>query len=71
MSDRRSFLGKITALAATAMAAPFVAISNSVKQSNSPVENSQKEKDINIIKQIKPLGFIWETEDPFLFCVHH
>lgn len=24
----------------------------------------------NIIK-IKPLGFPWETQDPFIFCVHH
>jgi redox-sensitive bicupin YhaK (pirin superfamily) len=23
------------------------------------------------IKNIKPLGFTWETCDPFLFCVHH
>ena len=23
------------------------------------------------IKNIKPLGFPWETQDPFLFCVHH
>ncbi|MDX1629388.1 MAG: pirin family protein [Fulvivirga sp.] len=23
------------------------------------------------IKNIKPLGFPWETSDPFLFCVHH
>lgn len=23
------------------------------------------------IKAIKSLGFVWETEDPFLFCVHH
>jgi redox-sensitive bicupin YhaK (pirin superfamily) len=23
------------------------------------------------IVQIKPLGFPWETTDPFLFCVHH
>lgn len=23
------------------------------------------------IKQIRPLGFQWETHDPFLFCVHH
>jgi len=26
---------------------------------------------INPIKQITPLGFPWETNDPFLFCVHH
>ena len=25
----------------------------------------------NIIKEIKPLGFPWNTQDPFLFCVHH
>lgn len=24
-----------------------------------------------IIKSIKPLGFQWETSDPFIFCVHH
>ena len=23
------------------------------------------------IKSVKPLGFTWETSDPFLFCVHH
>lgn len=23
------------------------------------------------IKQIKPMSFPWETQDPFLFCVHH
>jgi len=25
----------------------------------------------NVIIDIKPLGFPWETQDPFLFCVHH
>lgn len=24
-----------------------------------------------LITNIKPLGFTWETADPFLFCVHH
>jgi quercetin 2,3-dioxygenase len=24
-----------------------------------------------LISNIKPLGFTWETNDPFLFCVHH
>ncbi len=24
-----------------------------------------------LINNIKPLGFTWETQDPFLFCVHH
>ena len=25
----------------------------------------------SVIKKIKPLGFPWETSDPFLFCVYH
>lgn len=25
----------------------------------------------SVILEIKPLGFPWETKDPFLFCVHH
>jgi quercetin 2,3-dioxygenase len=28
-------------------------------------------KFMNPIIKIKPLGFQWETADPFLFCVHH
>jgi redox-sensitive bicupin YhaK (pirin superfamily) len=24
-----------------------------------------------LIVNMRPLGFMWETEDPFLFCVHH
>lgn len=24
-----------------------------------------------LINKIQPLGFTWETKDPFLFCVHH
>lgn len=25
----------------------------------------------NLVSSIKPLGFTWQTADPFLFCVHH
>ena len=32
--------------------------------------NDQKE-EVMAIKKIRPLGFQWETLDPFLFCVHH
>lgn len=27
--------------------------------------------DMSSVKKIRPLGFQWETADPFLFCVHH
>ena len=26
---------------------------------------------MSAIKSVKPLGFPWQTQDPFLFCVHH
>lgn len=26
---------------------------------------------MNKLKNIKPLGFLWETQDPFLFCAYH
>jgi len=25
----------------------------------------------NVVLRVKPLGFPWETQDPFLFCVYH
>ena len=25
----------------------------------------------NVVKKVAPLGFPWQTPDPFLFCVHH
>ena len=32
---------------------------------------SKSTNNMQTIKSIKPLGFQWETSDPFLFCVHH
>lgn len=42
-------------------------------------KNDNKENVVNkneimndkIVSAIKPLGFTWETNNPFLFCVHH
>lgn len=33
--------------------------------------NPANQKEINMIKSVKPMGFNWDTLDPFLFCVHH
>jgi redox-sensitive bicupin YhaK (pirin superfamily) len=63
-NNRRSFLGKLTLSLSALFTMPAIgAFANTT---------SDKQKTMkNTIKQIKPLGFQWETADPFLFCVHH
>lgn len=62
--ERRNFLGKLSAAFALALAAPVKGFSNTLKQTYNALNP-------NPILKIKPLGFQWETADPFLFCVHH
>jgi quercetin 2,3-dioxygenase len=67
MSDniqRRGFLGRMSVAIASVIATPFVNLASHNNQ-------KQPKKDMNPIKSIKALGFQWETQDPFLFCVHH
>ena len=59
--ERRNFLGKI-AIGFTAF------FSNSFFSWS---KNEKTFKQQTMIKKIRPLGFQWETLDPFLFCVHH
>lgn len=63
---RRSFISRVTLGLVSAIAVPFNGISNSIKESINPEDQKMKP-----IKNIKPLGFMWDTADPFLFCVHH
>lgn len=60
--NRRDFLGKLLIGASSAAALPLLGLSKSAESI---------EKDMKAIKRIRPLGFQWETNDPFLFCVHH
>ncbi|MEI7979401.1 MAG: pirin family protein [Bacteroidota bacterium] len=62
--ERRNFLGRLTLAVSAAFAAPMQSFSQSLKQSYNAINP-------NPIIKIKPLGFQWETADPFLFCVHH
>jgi quercetin 2,3-dioxygenase len=64
--ERRNFLTRLSLGAAAAVTAPLTFFSK-----NSDVEVSTINKEMKSIKNIKPLGFQWETADPFLFCVHH
>ena len=64
-SNRRDFLGKLALGASSVIAIPFLGNPNSTDDDMDEVNNIQP------ILRIKPLGFQWETADPFLFCVHH
>ncbi len=62
---RRSFVKRFSLAVASAFVVPSV-LSNEKKNNE-----SREDENMNPIKSIKPLGFQWETQDPFLFCVHH
>ncbi len=59
---RRSFLSRLGLGLTTIIAMPLQGVTNAIKEEDMPAEP---------IKKIRPLGFQWETADPFLFCVHH
>ena len=60
---RRGFITALASGTAALIAAPFRKLSSNLQSLNPPA--------MPIIKSIKPMGFVWETADPFLFCVHH
>ena len=60
-NDRRGFIQKMAAAASGAVIAYKTGFS----------ANTKNVMEEDAIKKIKPLGFQWETQDPFLFCVHH
>lgn len=64
---RRSFLSRLSFASLGAISIPYL----SYGKEKGPSSALANEKDMNPIKKIKPLGFQWETLDPFLFCVHH
>lgn len=61
---RRNFVQRLSAASAGLFALPWLA-------SGKEPSESSIEKNMNAVKRFFPLGFQWETQDPFLFCVHH
>lgn len=60
--SRRNFLGKLGAgLASLSL----------THTGNTQETTANKPTAMHPILAIQPLGFQWETADPFLFCVHH
>ena len=63
---RRNFISRVSLAITSVLALPLTSASKSIKES---IQLS--ETNMNPIIKTKPLGFQWETADPFLFCVHH
>ena len=61
---RRNFVQRLSAASAALVALPW--LTSGKKESETVTEIN-----MNPIKRSFPLGFQWETQDPFLFCVHH
>lgn len=62
---RRNFVTRLSLGITSLITMPITKVTNTFKKDIEPEEMK------NPIKNIKPLGFVWETADPFLFCVHH
>jgi len=59
---RRNFLTRLGLGLGAAVTASFESATHSIKK---------KMEAFEPIIEIKPMGFQWDTLDPFLFCVHH
>lgn len=62
---RRNFVTRLSLGITSLIAMPITRVTNTFKK------DIEADEMKNPIKNIKPLGFVWETADPFLFCVHH
>lgn len=63
---RRSFISRLSLGVTALLTAPLDGAAKSIKKGYDTVMEKA-----NPVKGVKPMGFQWETADPFLFCVHH
>ncbi len=64
--QRRNFISRLAYTLAGALALPVKSMAKGLTSAY-----QQHAELMNPILSIKPMGFVWETADPFLFCVHH
>ncbi len=62
--QRRGFLHRLGLALGSAIALPLTGLPKNFTE-------DMDIKNIHPIIDIRPMGFQWETRDPFLFCVHH
>jgi redox-sensitive bicupin YhaK (pirin superfamily) len=63
--DRRSFLTKFSLGVLSMLGLSWTGSSDTNEDAGNPPP------DPHPVLDVKPMGFSWETQDPFLFCVHH
>lgn len=63
MDNRRGFLAKLSLGILSILGLPI--------NGGTKIRNNKSSSMLNPILDVKPMGFSWETLDPFLFCVHH
>lgn len=70
---RRDFIGKMALGLTSVFTLPLLASTSdkSSKENEKSKKRNNEEEMEHPIKKIRALGFQWETQDPFLFCVHH
>ncbi|MDX2134260.1 MAG: pirin family protein [Saprospiraceae bacterium] len=64
-NDRRSFLTKFSVGVLS-----LIGLSSWTGKPKIRVDEADA-ADPHPVREVKPMGFAWETQDPFLFCVHH
>lgn len=62
--SRKDFLSQLGIHLASAITLPF-------SQASSMTNTEYQNQNNSPVSDIRPMGFQWETQDPFLFCVHH
>lgn len=60
--ERKTFLKQLGLSLASAFSLPVMGNKN---------QQNMENQLANIVFNVKPMGFQWEVQDPFLFCVHH
>jgi redox-sensitive bicupin YhaK (pirin superfamily) len=65
---RRDFVSRLSVGIFSLLALPYKSFSKTFEEET---QNSNSMSTTDPILKVKPMGFQWETSDPFLFCVHH
>jgi len=69
--SRRSLVARMLTASAGFLALPWIIQSKENQPDATSSDLTNSSSSMHAIKRSFPLGFQWESQDPFLFCVHH